>query len=170
VSGARPAAFLDRDGVLNIDHGYVDRFEELDLVHGAVDAVQLLNKAGCLVLVVTNQSGVARGRYTEDDVKRFNDELSNRLAVQGARIDAFYYCPHHPEGSVARYRTACDCRKPKPGLLEQAARDVDIDRSRSFLIGDMDGDSKAAAAFGIRGVRFDWRTQSLVDVARDALR
>jgi len=170
VSGARPAAFLDRDGVLNLDHGYVHRIDELDIVPGAGEAVRLLNDAGYLVVVVTNQSGVARGLYGEDDVRRFNDELAARLAAQGARIDAFYYCPHHPEALVARYRVACDCRKPKPGLLAQAARDFDIDRGKSFLIGDRDGDSEAAAGFGIKGVRFDERTQSLVDVVRAALR
>lgn len=170
MSGARPAAFLDRDGVLNVDHGYVHRLDELDLVPGAADAVRLLNNAGYLVIVVTNQSGVARGRYGEDAVRRFNDELAKRLAAQGARIDAFYYCPHHPEGSVARYRIACDCRKPNPGMLAQAARDFDIDRGKSFLIGDKPGDSEAAAAFGIKGVLFDQKTQSLVDVARDATR
>ena len=170
MSGARPAAFLDRDGVLNIDHGYVHRIDELDIVPGAGEAVRLLNDAGYLVFVVTNQSGVARGLYGEDDVRRFNDELAARLAAQGARIDAFYYCPHRPEALVARYRVACDCRKPKPGLLAQAARDFDIDRGKSFLIGDRDGDSEAAASFGIKGVRFDEKTQSLVDVVRAALR
>lgn len=170
MSGARPAAFLDRDGVLNVDHGYVHRLDELDLVPGAAEAVRLMNDAGYLVIVVTNQSGVARGRYSENDVRRFNDELAKRLAAEGARIDAFYYCPHHPEGTIARYRLACDCRKPRPGMLVQAARDFDIDRGRSFLIGDRHGDSEAAAAFGIRGVLFDAKMQSLVDVARVALR
>lgn len=170
MSGARPAAFLDRDGVLNIDHGYVHRIDTLDVVDGAAEAVRLLNEAGYLVIVVTNQSGVARGLYGEDDVTRFNAELARRLAADGARIDAFYYCPHHPDGVVARYAIACDCRKPKPGLLEQAARDFAIDRAASFLIGDKDGDQEAAAAFGIRGIRFDAKTQSLVEVVRAALR
>lgn len=170
MSAARAAAFLDRDGVLNVDHGYVHRLDRLDLIAGAAEAVRLLNEAGHLVIVVTNQSGVARGYYEEADVERFNGELARQLAAQGARIDAFYYCPHHPQGSVARYAVRCDCRKPKPGLLEQAAHDFAIDRAKSFLIGDRDGDSEAAAAFGIRGIRFDGKTQSLVDVVRAALR
>jgi len=170
VSAARPAAFLDRDGVLNIDHGYVHRLADMDIVAGAGEAVRLLNEAGYLVIVVTNQSGVARGLYGEKDVERFNGELAKRLGVHGARIDAFYHCPHHPEGSVARYRIDCDCRKPKPGMLTQAARDFAIDRSRSFLIGDRPGDSEAAAAFGITGISFDVKTQSLVEVVRAALR
>lgn len=166
---ARAAAFLDRDGVLNVDHGYVHRLDALDLIPGAAEAVRLLNGAGYLVIVVTNQSGVARGYFEEADVERFNRELTRRLAAQGARIDALYVCPHHPEGTVARYAIACDCRKPRAGLLAQAARDFQIDRARSFLIGDRDGDREAAAAFGITGIMFDHSTQSLVDVVRAAL-
>ena len=169
MSEARPAAFLDRDGVLNVDHGYVHRLEQLDLIPGAAEAVRLLNQAGFLTIVVTNQSGVARGYYGEDDVKRFNDEVRRQLAAAGARIDAFYYCPHHPQGTVARYALACDCRKPKPGLLDQAARDFAIDRARSFMIGDKDDDMKAAAAFGISGIRFDAATESIVDIAQRAI-
>jgi D-glycero-D-manno-heptose 1,7-bisphosphate phosphatase len=169
VSAPKPAAFLDRDGVLNVDHGYVYRLDALAFIPGAVEAVRLLNKTGYRVIVVTNQSGVARGLFGEDDVNRFNAELARRLAANDARIDAFYYCPHHPHGTVARYSLACDCRKPKPGLLEQAARDFDIDRARSFLIGDRDGDREAAAAFGIRGIKFDASSQSLVDVVRAAI-
>jgi D-glycero-D-manno-heptose 1,7-bisphosphate phosphatase len=169
VSNPRPAAFLDRDGVLNIDHGYVHRLDALDMIDGAGEAVRLLNDAGYLVIVVTNQSGVARGFYEEADVKLFNEELARRLALKGGRIDAFYYCPHHIEGTVARYAIACECRKPKPGMLTQAARDFAIDRSRSFLIGDQHGDSEAAAAFGIKGIRFDAKSQSLVDLVRAAI-
>ena len=169
MSEARPAAFLDRDGVLNVDHGYVHRLEQLDLIPGAAEAVRLLNQAGFLTIVVTNQSGVARGLYGEDDVERFNDEVRRQLAAAGARIDAFYYCPHHPQGTVARYAIACDCRKPKPGLLDQAARDFAIDRARSFMIGDKDDDMKAAAAFGIRGIKFDAATESIIDLAQRAI-
>ena len=98
MTGPRPAAFLDRDGGLNIDHGYVYRLDALDVIPGAGEAVRLLNDAGYLVIGVTNQSGVARGFYGEDDVARFNDELSRRLALHGARVDAFYHCPHIAEG------------------------------------------------------------------------
>jgi D-glycero-D-manno-heptose 1,7-bisphosphate phosphatase len=170
VSVARPAAFLDRDGVLNIDHGYVHQLDQLDIVARASEAVRVLNEAGYLVIVITNQSGVARGLYGEEDVRRFNDELARRLDLDRARIDAFYYCPHHPSGSVAAYAISCDCRKPKPGLLQRAAKDFAIDRSRSFLIGDKDSDIEAAAAFGIKAARFDGNRQSLVDVVRSMLR
>ena len=161
-----PTAFLDRDGVLNVDHGYVHRIEELTWIDGAAEAVRLLNEAGFRVVVITNQSGIARGHYDEDAVARFHAHMQEFLGSRGARIDAFYVCPHHPEGTVAPYAIDCDCRKPKVGLLEQAARDRPVDRGRSFVIGDRDGDVEAAMAFGIRGVKFDWTTQSLLQIVR----
>jgi D-glycero-D-manno-heptose 1,7-bisphosphate phosphatase len=164
-----PTAFLDRDGVLNVDHGYVHRIEELDWIDGAVDAVRLLNDAGFRVVVITNQSGIARGHYDEDAVKRFHAHMQEFLTQRGARIDAFYVCPHHPEGTVAAYAIECECRKPKIGLLDQAARECAVDRSRSFVIGDRDGDVEAAAAFGIRGVKFDWTKQSLLEIVRELI-
>lgn len=168
-SGPRPAAFLDRDGVLNVDHGYVHRLDHLEWVDDAPAAVRLLNAAGYIVIVVTNQSGVARGLYDEPAVRRFHDHMQSVLAQDRARIDAFYYCPHHPEGKVAVYATRCDCRKPGIGMLERAAKDWPIDRARSFLIGDKDIDMQAAAAFGITGIRFDAGKDSLMDLVRDAV-
>jgi D-glycero-D-manno-heptose 1,7-bisphosphate phosphatase len=162
----RPAAFLDRDGVLNIDRGYVHRPDELEWVAGAPDAVRLLNDAGYYVLVITNQSGVARGYYDEAAVKRFHAYMQAKLKAQGAHIDAFYYCPHHPEGIVTELAVRCRCRKPAPGMLEQAAAEWPIKRARSFLIGDKADDMVAAAAFNIRGVKFDAKTDSLLDVVR----
>jgi D-glycero-D-manno-heptose 1,7-bisphosphate phosphatase len=165
----RPAAFLDRDGVLNVDHGYVYLPERFEWIAGAPEAVRLLNDAGYTVIVVTNQSGVARGYFDETAVRSFNAHLQTGLAAHGAHIDAFYYCPHHPEGSVKDFAIACRCRKPGTGMLEQAAAEWPIDRARSFLIGDRDGDVEAASAFGIRGIKFDAATQSLVDVVRREL-
>ena len=165
----RPAAFLDRDGVLNVDHGYTFRPEELELMPTAAAAVRCLNAAGYIVIVVTNQAGVARGYYTEDAVKAFNAHMRDVLQAQGARIDAFYYCPHHPDGSVKELAIRCACRKPAPGMLEQAAHDWPIDRTRSFLIGDKDHDVAAAQAFGIRGVKFDAKTRTLEDLVRKTL-
>jgi D-glycero-D-manno-heptose 1,7-bisphosphate phosphatase len=164
-----PAAFLDRDGVLNVDHGYTFKPDDLDLIPTAAAAVRLLNVAGYYVIVVTNQSGVARGLYPEAAVKAFNAHLQDALQADGARIDAFYYCPHHPEGTVKELAIRCHCRKPQPGMLEQAARDWPIDRSRSFLIGDKDHDLAAAKAFGIRGIRFDAQAGTLEDLVRKAL-
>ncbi|NWG52935.1 MAG: HAD-IIIA family hydrolase [Hydrogenophilaceae bacterium] len=148
----RPAAFLDRDGVLNVDHGYTFRPEDLTLMPGAAEAVRLLNEAGHYVIVVTNQAGVARGLYEEADVARFHAALSDALAEAGAHIDAFYYCPYHEEGAVARYRVANHPdRKPNPGMILRAFADWPIDRARSFLIGDKESDMAAARAAGVAG-------------------
>jgi D-glycero-D-manno-heptose 1,7-bisphosphate phosphatase len=165
----RPAAFLDRDGVLNVDHGYTFKPDDLELLPTAAAAVRLLNEAGYFVIVVTNQSGVARGLYPEAAVKLFNTHLQAALLADGARIDAFYYCPHHPDGTVKELAIRCHCRKPQPGMLEQAARDWPIDRSRSFLIGDKDHDLAAANAFGIRGVKFDAAAGTLEGMVRKTL-
>lgn len=165
----RPAAFLDRDGVLNIDHGYAHRIDQLDWVEGAQEAVRLLNEAGYTVIVVTNQSGIARGLYSETDVHAFHAHMQDVLKTQGAHIDAFYHCPHHPDGSVASFAVHCECRKPGIGMLQQAAREWPLDLTRSFLIGDRDGDMEAAAAFKIRGIRFDHKIQSLTGVIRSQI-
>ena len=169
-SGARrPAAFLDRDGVLNVDHGYVHRPEQLEWVAGAPESVRVLNEAGYYVLVITNQSGVARGFFDEAAVKAFHAHMQNALAEKGAYIDAYYYCPHHPEGTVKAFAMACTCRKPRTGMLERAAREWPIDINRSFFIGDKDHDMAAAAAFNVRGIKFDSRLHSLPDLVRQEI-
>ena len=165
-AATRPAAFLDRDGVLNVDHGYVHSADRLDWIEGAKAAVRLLNDAGYYVIVVTNQSGVARGFYDEAAVRQFHAQMQAELTAQGAHIDAFYYCPHHPEGKVKALAVSCLCRKPGTGLLEQAAREWPIDLGGSFLIGDKDSDMAAAAAFNIPGIRFDAINDRLIDVVR----
>jgi D-glycero-D-manno-heptose 1,7-bisphosphate phosphatase len=165
----RPAAFLDRDGVLNIDHGYVHKLEQFEWIDGAQEAVGLLNKAGYYVLVVTNQSGIARGFYDEAAVKSFHAHMQAGLETHGAHIDAFYYCPHHPEGTIEPFAVSCRCRKPGIGMLEQAAREWPIDIAASFMIGDRDDDIAAAAAFKIRGIKFNPQTDSLPDVVRREL-
>lgn len=150
----RAAAFLDRDGVLNVDHGYVYRIEDVEWIDGAIKAVRILNDQGYLVFVVTNQSGVARGLYAEDEVKKLHRWMQTEMARQGARIDDFRYCPHHPDGTVQAYRTACRCRKPEPGMLLDLCACWPVDRARSFLIGDHLRDVHAAEAAGIRGHLF----------------
>jgi D-glycero-D-manno-heptose 1,7-bisphosphate phosphatase len=162
----RPAAFLDRDGVLNVDRGYAHRPDQLEWIDGAPEAVRLLNDAGYFVIVITNQSGVARGFYDEDAVRRFHAHMQAALQGHGAHIDAFYYCPHHPDGTVSQYALHCNCRKPGIGLLEQATHEWPIDLTRSFLVGDRPGDLEAAAAFRIKGLLFDSRTASLPDLIR----
>jgi D-glycero-D-manno-heptose 1,7-bisphosphate phosphatase len=165
----RPAAFLDRDGVLNVDHGYVYDPDQFEWIAGAPEAVRLLNEAGYTVIVVTNQSGVARGYYDEAAVKALHAYMQNQLAAAGAHIDAFYYCPHHPDGIVKELTMTCQCRKPGTGMLEQAAREWPIDSAGSFMIGDKDADMAAAAAFNIRGIRFNSTSGPLDDVVRKAL-
>jgi D-glycero-D-manno-heptose 1,7-bisphosphate phosphatase len=148
----RPAVFLDRDGTLIEEAGYLDRLERLVFFPYSVDAVRLLNRAGFAVVIVTNQAGIARGIVREAFVAEAHQHISERLEAGGARIDAFYYCPHYPEGSVERYRTACDCRKPQPGLLRRAAQDLDLDLSRSFVVGDRWHDIEAGHLVGARSV------------------
>lgn len=167
--GKRPAAFLDRDGVLNVDHGYAHRPDQLEWIAGAPEAVRLLNEAGYYVFVISNQSGVARGYFEETAVQQFHAHMQDALRAQGAHIDAFYYCPHHPDGVIKELAIQCRCRKPAPGMLEQAARDWPIDLNRSFLIGDKDDDLAAANTFHIRGIKFDARAGSLVDLVRKKL-
>jgi D-glycero-D-manno-heptose 1,7-bisphosphate phosphatase len=169
-AGKRPAAFLDRDGVLNVDHGYAHRPDQLDWIPGAPEAVRLLNEAGYYVFVITNQSGVARGYYEEAAVQQFHANMQDDLRARGARVDAFYYCPHHPDGKIKEFAIKCRCRKPQPGLLEQAARDWPIDLRHSFLIGDKDDDMAAANAFHIRGIRFNAQADALVDLVSKELR
>jgi len=169
TTSRRPAAFLDRDGVLNIDRGYTHRPDELEWVDGAPEAVRLLNDAGYLVIVVTNQSGVARGFYGEDAVRRFHAQMQVALKRYSAHIDAFYYCPHHPDGTVKVYALRCACRKPGIGLLEQAAREWPIDLSRSFLIGDKPDDLEAAATFKIKGLLFDNGSASLLTMVTNQI-
>jgi D,D-heptose 1,7-bisphosphate phosphatase len=151
----RPAAFLDRDGVLNRDHGYVYRSEEFEWIAGAKQAVKLLNDRGYWVFVVTNQAGVARGYYQVADVERLHRWMNAELRRSGAHIDGFYYCPHHPDVADEIYGGACDCRKPEPGMLLNAMKDWPIDHSRSFLIGDKSSDLLAAQRAGIAGHLFD---------------
>ncbi|HMF21831.1 MAG TPA: HAD family hydrolase [Pseudolabrys sp.] len=165
----RPAAFLDRDGVLNVDQGYVHQPGQLEWIEGAPEAVRLLNEAGYYVFVVTNQSGIARGYYDDAAVKLFHAHMQNGLAAKGAYVDAFYYCPHHPEGVIKSLAVRCRCRKPGPGLLEQAAREWPIDLGSSFLIGDKDDDMVAASAFKVRAIKFDARNESLTNLVRRIL-
>lgn len=153
----RPAAFFDRDGVLNVDHGYVHDPRCLDLIDGAAEAVRLCNAAGYLVLVVTNQSGVARGLFDEAAVNRFHQTLVDRLAQAGATIDDIRYCPHHTEVGSDTYRMACACRKPRPGMLLDLARTWSVDMARSFMVGDKPSDMAAAAAAGISGLLYQGR-------------
>ncbi|MGE0445013.1 MAG: D-glycero-alpha-D-manno-heptose-1,7-bisphosphate 7-phosphatase [Vicinamibacterales bacterium] len=142
---SRPAVFLDRDGTLIEERGYLDRLDLLELFPFTTDAVRLLNRAGFAVIVITNQSAIGRGVIDEPFLARVHAELDARLARGGARIDRYYHCPHHPEAG-------CACRKPKPGMIEQACRDLDLDPGRSVMVGDRWLDVQCGQGAGARGV------------------
>jgi len=150
----RPAAFLDRDGVVNLDYNFVHRPDQVDWVPGAVEAIATLNRAGFWVFVVTNQSGIGRGLYTETDVRHLHGWMAATLAAAGARIDAFRYCPHHPTAAAPPYRRVCACRKPRPGMLRDLMRCFPVRTEGSFMVGDRPGDVAAAAAVGLPGHLF----------------
>ena len=148
------AIFFDRDGVLNEEVGYLWQIEKFAWIDGARDAIKFCNERGFLVVVVTNQGGIARGLYTHAEVYALHDFMQKSLAQVGAHIDAFYFCPHHPEGVVPEFSIICDCRKPKPGLILRACAELDIDPKRSILIGDAQRDIDSARAAGLRDAIF----------------
>jgi D-glycero-D-manno-heptose 1,7-bisphosphate phosphatase len=153
---SEPCAFFDRDGTLNLDAGYTHRPEDLAWTPQAREAVRALNDAGWRVVVCTNQSGVARGYFDEAAVEAFHAAMQASLAEVGARIDAFYSCPFHEDGTVERYRVADHPdRKPNPGMLRRAMADLDLDPARAFMVGDRDADLEAAAAAGLPGYLYE---------------
>lgn len=148
----QPTVFLDRDGTMIHDIGYLRRVEEVRWFGFTTDAIRSLNRAGFLVCVTTNQSGIGRGHYTEDDLRGIHGSMQADLEASGARVDGWFYCPHHPLAEVERYRAVCACRKPRPGLIEQAASAFAIDLPRSFVVGDKVLDVGLATAVGARGI------------------
>lgn len=146
------AVFLDRDGTINEEVGYLDSLERLEIFPAAFDAVRMINESGMKVAVVTNQSGVARGFFDEAFVRAVHDHMLTAFQERGASIDRFYYCPHHPTEGMGRYRMSCGCRKPEPGMLLQASADLDVDLSASYVVGDTARDMELAARTGATGV------------------
>lgn len=149
TAALRRAAFLDRDGVINIDSAYLSRWEDFQFVPGSVEAMRRLQQAGYALVVVTNQSGIARGYYSEHDYQLLTRQMRAALKAQGVTLAGVYHCPHHPAGKVPELAVDCDCRKPAPGMILQAARELQLDLAHSFLVGDKESDIRAARAAGV---------------------
>lgn len=149
----RRAVFLDRDGVLNKDPPhYAHRLDQLELLPRSGTAVKILNEYGYLVIIISNQSGVARGYYTENEVSIFNNALLMKIQEFGGEVDAIYYCPHHPDAKIEKYRLTCNCRKPNPGMLLQAAKEHNIDLQKSYVVGDKCSDIEAGKNAGCQTI------------------
>ena len=147
----RKAIFLDRDGTIIEECNYLSDPEQVRLIPGSGEAIRALSEAGFFIVMVTNQSGVARGMFTEDDVKKVNQRVCTELKRYGAVIDAIYYCPHHVKGTVPQYAVSCNCRKPLAGMGLQAARDHDLDLAESYMIGDKQADVDFGRNCGMKG-------------------
>lgn len=146
------AVFLDRDGTINREVNYLHRIEDLELLPNVEPALFRLLQLGFQLVVVTNQAGVARGYFTERHVQSLHDHLQNQLKDSGVEIAGFYYCPHHPTEGLGTYRLDCECRKPKPGMLVQAAQDLNIDLTQSYMVGDRLSDLQAGQGAGCRSI------------------
>jgi D-glycero-D-manno-heptose 1,7-bisphosphate phosphatase len=146
------AVFVDRDGVISEEVGYIGDREQLRLIPQSAEAVKLINQSGLKIIAITNQSGVARGYFSEEMLAHIHRKMEKLLSGQGAFLDGIYYCPHHPEGTITAYRMKCDCRKPATGLLIQAAQEHAIDVSSSYLVGDKRTDIECAHRAGAKGI------------------
>jgi len=151
-SNGKAAVFLDRDGTINEQMGYINHTCRFKMLPGAAEAIKKLNEAGLPVVVVSNQSGLARGYFPEELLIAVNDKMNKLLAKTGAHVDGIYYCPHHPEAKEERYRTVCNCRKPKPGLVLQASKEMGLDPKKSYIVGDRWSDIKTAANCGATSI------------------
>ncbi len=163
------AVFLDRDGTINQEVEYLRDIKDLVLIEGAAQGIKLLNEHGFKVVVVTNQSGVARGFFDENFVDMIHQEISRRLTLCGARVDRWYYCPHHPTCGRGDYRRDCLCRKPSIGMMQDAARDLDIDLASSYVIGDSARDIEMALNAGSKPVlvRTGYGSETLLDMPEE---
>ena len=150
----KAALFLDRDGVINVDHGYVYKPDNFQFIEGIFDVVKAANQAGYLVIIVTNQAGIGRGYYSEKQFHLLTDWMKAKFKDNGGRIDAVYFCPHHPESRIKKYRIDNNCRKPAPVMLLNAQKDFYIDFSKSILVGDKISDIQAGTAVGMNRLFF----------------
>ena len=150
VRGMTSAVFLDRDGVVNVGRGYVGTWEQFEFLAGVPEALRELQDAGYLLIVVSNQSGIGRGYYSESDLHTLNQAIAEHLdSTLGVTLSGFYHCPHHPTEAEGGFRQQCDCRKPAPGMIQQAVLDHGIDVKTSLLVGDKDSDIEAGRAAGV---------------------
>ena len=145
------AVFLDRDGTINVDKHFLFKIEEFEFLSGAVEGLKLLQASGFLLIIITNQSGIARGYFTEELYLKLNEYMLDELKKSGVNITKVYYCPHLPEAEIPKYKKVCNCRKPETGLFEQAVKDFDIDLSKSFAIGDKPRDCSICEKTECRG-------------------
>ena len=145
----RKAILLDRDGTINVEKDYLHKIEDFEFEKNVVEALQILSSLGYTMAVVTNQSGIARGYYTEEDLQKLNEHIKRELEKYGVIIEKFYYCPHHPENGIGKYKADCICRKPNTGMLEAAIEEFDIDRKASFMVGDTLADIDAGIKAGL---------------------
>lgn len=152
MKGKRTAVFLDRDGTISDEVGYLGSVDNLRFLPRVTEAIRLINESGLLAVVVTNQAGVARGYFKEPVINEIHEEIERILRKEGAHLDGIYYCPHHPEYGPPEYRKECDCRKPNTGMMEQAARELNIDIKRSYMVGDKVIDMELAHNAGAKGV------------------
>ena len=167
----RRAIFMDRDGTISDEVGYVNHLSRYRLLPRSLQAIRLVNDSGFLAVVTTNQSGVARGYFSESLVEQVHERLLAWARDSGARLDAIYYCPHHPQEGDPPFRSDCDCRKPRPGMIRRAAREHDIDLSRSYVVGDTRADIEAGAAAGVPGILvLTGYGRGLVEHGRDTMR
>jgi len=150
MSKAKPAVFLDRDGVINKDNGYVSQIDDFEFIEGVIDACLALKEKGYLLVVITNQSGIARGYFSEEQFHTLTEWMDWSMADRGVDLDGIYYCPHHKDEGVGEFKIDCECRKPKPGMLLNALDDLNIDVETSILVGDKVSDLQAGISAGIK--------------------
>ena len=170
--GKNIAVFLDRDGTINEEVGYLDNLDKLRIIPAAYEAIRLVNESCMKAIVVTNQAGIARGFFTEQFVRQTHEIIQGALLQKNASIDKFYYCPHHPTEGTGIYLQNCNCRKPLPGMLLHAANDLDIELESSYMIGDTYRDIEAATKVGVKGilVKTGYGREELQDVGNDVAR
>jgi D-glycero-D-manno-heptose 1,7-bisphosphate phosphatase len=159
---SRPALFLDRDGVINRDHGYVFQIGDFELIDGVMDALRLATERGYALIIITNQSGIGRGYFTQAQYDALEAHIRQLFAAEGVPLTAIYHCPHHPDAG-------CSCRKPEPGLILQAVREHDIDLARSMMIGDKPSDAESARAAGVGRVELVTPDRKIGDIVRKVM-